>query len=269
MCPHINSAKGRISRTSIYLCCLIIVLYFVHVINNDTFRQKEFPGRHSTNKNNTNTQYTSPAIPDGRRKKPRILLVSALFPLEQTKHSSAEYAVWLANLIGKVTTDVYFFAPPSLEATIRAVRAPGAYITINTTFDSVFDIPPLKNYQAAYTAMHAKDRERKIHSPDLYAVWNAKPYLTNEAIKNLYPEKQYDYVFWNDAGSFRQVHFYETWPDPGRVREVWEEGSRRSGMPEEDLLFFALASPPFSVMKNWKEQMGHIDVVDFGEGESF
>lgn len=32
--------------------------------------------------------------------------------------------------------------------------------------------------------MHAWDRERARHAPDLYAVWNAKPWFLTEGLRN-------------------------------------------------------------------------------------
>ncbi|PFH45255.1 hypothetical protein AMATHDRAFT_91691, partial [Amanita thiersii Skay4041] len=201
----------------------------------------------------------------------RILLVSALFPLTHAKHSQADYAKWLKRYLGTVTTDIYFFAPPSLESAVVAARISGAHLTLNTTFASAFSVPPLHGLEATYQQMYKKDRERFRHSPELYAVWNAKPYLTGEAIRNMrlmYPDREYDYVFWNDAGSFREEHGFRTWPDPDRVVEVWQEGSRRSGTKVEDLMFFAAYNMPAYRMKYWKEHMGPID-VDFSEGSFF
>jgi len=76
--------------------------------------------------------------------------------------------------------------------------------------------------------------------------------------------KTYDYVFWNDAGSFREISTYKNWPDPTRIEEIFEEGSRLSGTKAEDLLFFPMQHPPYKA-KDWNEDMGPID-TDFSEG---
>jgi hypothetical protein len=194
----------------------------------------------------------------------RILVVSALFPLAKSKHSKRNYRNWLTHFLEPISTDVYFFTTPELEPIVRSVRG-NLPITINTSFSSPFDIPPLMDRHDDYVEMRARDRERFRHSPELYAIWNGKPYYLDEAVKNS-PVK-YDYAFWSDAGSFREKHTYTKWPDAGRIDQVWEEGSRLSGTKKEDLLFFPMWAPPHPTMKLWKENMGPVD-NEFIEGES-
>ncbi|KAJ3749378.1 hypothetical protein DFH05DRAFT_1476494 [Lentinula detonsa] len=195
----------------------------------------------------------------------QILLVSGLFPLSKSKHSAEDYRSWLTLFLGIVTTDVYFFTPPELAELVAEVRG-SLPIIINTTFSSPFDIPPLVNLKEPYERMHAIDRERSRHSPELYAIWNGKPYFLDEALKN--SEKQYSYSFWTDAGSFRKEHAYQSWPDSARVEEVWNEGSKLSGVAKEDLLFFPMWEPPHASMRNWQDTLGPVD-TDFSEGSFF
>jgi hypothetical protein len=144
-------------------------------------------------------------------------------------------------------------------------------ITINTTFLSPFDIPPLKDgrvrgktFREKYEEMWGWDREKHRHNPELYAIWTAKPYFLDEGLRN--SKVKYDYAFWNDAGSFRDPHSFISWPDPMRVKEIWEEGSKESGTSAEDLLFFPMWGPPHSSMQFWSEGMGPID-NEFSEGQ--
>ncbi|KIM76626.1 hypothetical protein PILCRDRAFT_826184 [Piloderma croceum F 1598] len=142
-------------------------------------------------------------------------------------------------------------------------------IIINTTFASPLDIPPLKNglgTREKYEEMWTWDREKHRHNPELYAVWTAKPYFLEEGLRN--SKINYDYAFWTDAGSFRDPHSYSSWPDPQRVKEIWEEGSRESGTSVEDLLFFPMFKPPHFSMQYWSEGMGPID-NEFSEGSFF
>lgn len=116
--------------------------------------------------------------------------------------------------------------------------------------------------------MHDWDREKKRHSPELYSVWNSKPYFLDEAVKNARMRgKVYDYAFWNDAGSFRSESHCTAWPDARRVDEVWDEGSGRSGQMKEDLLFFPITGVPHRSMRSWDENMGPVD-SEFSEGEN-
>ncbi|KAJ7118627.1 hypothetical protein C8R43DRAFT_1090993 [Mycena crocata] len=185
-----------------------------------------------------------------------------------SKHTIREYESWLSRFLQQVTTDIYFYCPVEMEALVRTCRG-DLPIVVDTTYSSPFHIPPLNASQDRYFKMHAQDRERAIHSPELYAVWNAKPFFLDKAVQTLSRAgKQYDYAFWNDAGSFRSTHKYMGWPDPSRVREIWEEGSTLSGEKEEDLLFFPITGMPSHSFKYWVQDHGPID-NEFSEGSFF
>jgi len=192
----------------------------------------------------------------------KILLVSAFFPLSKAKHSHEEYDVWLSKYLSRVSTHIYFFAPPSIEPVIRRLRG-DLPMTLNTTYASPYDIPPLVGMQEVYENMHAQDPEKEIHSPELYAVWTSKAFFLDEGLRNM--EKsgvKYDYAFWCDAGSFRLNQEFEQWPGAYRIPEIFGTGSRLTGTPSKDLLFMPLwGSPPHS-MSDWKEEDGPINTPD-------
>ena len=203
----------------------------------------------------------------------KVLLVSAFFPLSKSKHSMTQYSAWLSRFLGQITTPVYFFAPPDLEETIRSIR--GAFpIVVDTRFETAFDIPPLKGREVDYERMHEWDREKEHHSPELYAVWAAKPFLLAEALRRLSTGEgqemkdgadNVEYAFWCDAGSFRRTHTYAAWPDLARLEEVWKDGEVLSGMKKEELVFFPLQHLPDVTMQLWTENLGPID-NDVSEG---
>ncbi|KAE9398877.1 hypothetical protein BT96DRAFT_920488 [Gymnopus androsaceus JB14] len=168
----------------------------------------------------------------------------------------------------RILLTIYFYTPPELAELVAEVRG-NLPITINTTFSTPFDIPPLIDLKEAYERMHTMDRERSRHSPELYAMWNGKPYYLDEALRNANSQSnQYSYAFWIDAGSFRSEHVYRNWPDSGRVEEIWDEGSRVSGVAKEDLLFFPMWNPPHASMSNWEDSLGPVD-TEFSEGSFF
>jgi hypothetical protein len=209
--------------------------------------------------------HSSATVPHGNSS--RILLVSSLFILSKSKHSKEEYhdSDWLQRFLRPVTTEVHFYTSPDLAPTVQSVRGEGLPITIDANCNTPFDIPPLKGHEGWYK-MHSMDRESSYHSPELYSIWNAKPFFVDNAIRVMASKGQtYDYVFWSDGGSFREFNTYKSWPDPSRVDEIWQEGSRLSGTKAEDLLFFPIQYPPYNA-RNWKEDMGPID-TDFSKGE--
>jgi len=189
----------------------------------------------------------------------KILLVSAFYPLSKSKHSHEEYEVWLSSYLSKVSTHIYFFAPPDIEPMIRRLRG-DLPMTLNTTYASPYDIPPLVGLRGAYETMHALDPEITIHSPELYAVWTSKTFFLDEGLRNMGNSGVgYDYAFWNDAGSFRDEQEFDQWPGARRIPEIFEIGSRLTGTLRKDLFFMPIwGSPPYS-MRSWKEEDGPVD----------
>jgi len=204
--------------------------------------------------------YNAPDLLSGQQIQPaKILLVSAFYPLSKSKHSDEEYYAWMSRYLSNVSTHIYFFAPPDIQSVIRRLRG-DLPMTLNTTYVSPYDIPPLVGMQRSYESMHAFDPERDIHSPELYAVWTSKTFFLDEGLRNM--EKlgsRYDYAFWNDAGSFRDNQEFDRWPGAYRIPEIFEIGSRLTGTSREDLLFMPIwGSPPFS-MRYWKEEDGPLN----------
>jgi hypothetical protein len=203
-----------------------------------------------------------------------VLLVSALYPLEKSKHSSVEYARWLSHFLGSLSTDVYFFTTLDVEPLVRDVLSLNSFsilVTINTTYASPFDVPPLSGLRESYERMQVLDRERHRHSPELYAVWNAKPFFLSEGLRNARLASSsgaadYDFAFWCDAGSFRSEHVYRMWPDPERVEEVWGKATAMvSGGNDSELFFVPMAGVPEVGVRTWKAEMGPVD-WDFSQG---
>lgn len=222
---------------------------------------------------------------------PRILLVSAFFPLSKSKHSLSDYESWLRRFLSTVHTDLYFFCPPdrTIVSLIHTFRG-DLPIVIDTTYGSPFDVPPLQGLGGEggkYEEMHAWDREGFRHSGELYAVWNAKPWFLEYALKNggvngpMANGSVYDYAFWTDAGAMREdndeLYGMGTWPDPRRVQEVFEMGrrdlARVNGLgttatkEDEKLIFFPVWNLPDDKFEYWAEDMGPVD-IDFSEGAS-
>ena len=199
-------------------------------------------------------------LADGLNVTTGILLVSAMFPLTKSKHSVEDYISWFSMFLGPITTDIYFYTPPVFSPNIQKARGEGLPITLNTSYASPFDIPPLMGLEEKYQKMHKNDREMFRHFPELYAVWNAKPFFLDSALKILQRQgKVYDYAFWTDAGSFRENYAFKDWPDTHRVDHFWKKGSEISGTARDGLIFFPLSGLPESKMKHWTEEMGPVD----------
>lgn len=198
-----------------------------------------------------------------------IILVSAFYPLSKSKHSSNDYAQWLSRFLAKVKTPIYFYCPPDLKPMIRSLRGNAGPITIDTRYATTFDIPPLDNRELAYKKMHRYDREKLIHSPELYSVWTAKAFFLAEALRQLgisqnsdKPNSEVKYAFWTDAGSFRENHAYSSWPSLPHIEETF------SSLSSKVKIFFPISRLPNPSISLWSPSLGPVD-VSFSEGSFF
>ncbi|TEB38038.1 hypothetical protein FA13DRAFT_718722 [Coprinellus micaceus] len=206
----------------------------------------------------------------------RVLIVSGLFHLKKSKHAWDYYQWVLGMFLGQITTDIYFFTSPDFEQRVREVHAnspaSSSFLRVNTTYATPFAVPPLEGLERPYKEIHGRDRERKKHGPELYAVWNAKPFFTDAAVKELRREgREYDYVFWVDAGTFNQGHTYAQWPDPRRVDEFFQEAEEHRGgrgLEEKDKIIVPVYNIPSYWYRFWNERMGPID-FEFSKGSFF
>ena len=203
----------------------------------------------------------------------KILLVAALFLLPKAKHSEEVYVDWwVPRLLENVTTDLYLFVPPNVPRMETMLKRRPKHLSfyLDTNFTTPFDTPPLKGLEAQYERNNDIDPEKGFHGPHLYAVWNSKPFFLNHATKVLAAQgKNYDYVFWNDAGSFREHSVYSKWPDPQRVEQVFEEAAKKTSQRKKDMIFFPMCDFPQPSGKTWTEAMGPYpsDAESFSEGE--
>ena len=75
-----------------------------------------------------------------------------------------------------------------------------------------------KNYTNEYKEKQLLiDREKKIHSAELYAVWNLKTYILNQVAK-VNPFKS-EFFIYTDSGAWRGSQF-NNWPDESFIHKV-------------------------------------------------
>ena len=199
----------------------------------------------------TGTSSISINVPFVPSKEPQVLLVSAFYPLAKAKHTRKDYAKWMTLYLSKVKTHIYFFAPPEMERTVRKLRG-NLPMTLNTTFATPFDIPPLKGLEGRYADMNKIDPENAYHSSELYAVWSSKTYFLREALLNMESAGMtVQYAFWSDAGSFREKQDYTYWPGIERIDEIFTQGANISNTDKDELFFMPMWDYPKEPLRNW------------------
>ena len=212
--------------------------------------------------------FSTNMVPFLAPRNPQVLLVSASYPLPNPMHTHEEYTDWMTPFLSKVTTHIYFFAPPEMEGTIRKLRG-NLPMTLNTTFSAPFDIPPLRGMEGRYADMHKLDPEKAYHSPERYAGWSSKIFFLREALLNAQSTgMDVGYVFWNDAGSFREQQDFTDWPALERVDEIFAEGAKLSGMHKDELFFMPMWDVPYDDLRDWTPLEGPRELGDsIAEGQ--
>ncbi|KZV95185.1 hypothetical protein EXIGLDRAFT_766451 [Exidia glandulosa HHB12029] len=265
----VSTVAGRVLRRSpaallmLLVPCALLIYVFTHPVRSLSLARTSISQKIMA--------MHAPSLAPSTATPSRILLVSAYFPLNKSKHSQFEYHKWLLNFVGQVKTDMYVFVPPEMEEVIQDMRE-DLPIYINTTYSSISDLPPLSPLQDSFNAQHYIDPEAAKRSAELYMIWAAKPYFVREAIQNVklagygvdYQENggNYDYVFWIDAGSMREPHAFVDWPNFDKVEQIWNNGSRLTGTPAEDLILIPLEHPIPKRFAAWEERDGPIDAGD-------
>ncbi|KLO20679.1 hypothetical protein SCHPADRAFT_816395 [Schizopora paradoxa] len=229
---------------------------------------------HFTGDISTSTRHEDAALELLEPDNGEILLVSAYFPESRSRLAYENSVKRFSRFLGQVSTDIYFYTSPDFVPTIQFLRG-HLPISINTTFESPFDISVLGSRRGDYLSMANNTSGADENPPDTiiasaHAFSNAKPYLLAEAIRTtqaLYT-KSYKYAFWIDADSFDADHGFKHWPSLGRLDEVWTDGRRESGARLEDMVFIPMWDLPKVDFLLWKEERGPIG-EDFSQESLF
>jgi hypothetical protein len=145
-----------------------------------------------------------------------VTIVTAYFKLKKSKFTHGHYQNWMKNFMTSVTAPVIFFTTHDDEPNLRSLRGtlPASYVS----YPDLWDVPAASVYKDIFVSQHSIDPEQKIHSPELYAIWNLKAWFTAAAAaQNPYNST---YFMWVDVGSFRNRAF-SSWPHIGSVEKAF------------------------------------------------
>lgn len=154
--------------------------------------------------------------PNNKRSTPMpVTIVSAfVLPVNGSKHSLEDYMSWMPFFFKSVSAPIVLFLAGYSEDIFREMRGdlPMQIIPV----ESALDLPSEDlNPRVAYTyEQWMLDKEKSIHTPELYSIWNSKfGMLANVSRSNPF---QSQYFLWVDAGAFR-ARFFRSWPSTSRV----------------------------------------------------
>ena len=90
------------------------------------------------------------------------------------------------------------------------------------SFESVWGLPPVKSLRQDYVHQLTLDPERKIHVPEVFAVWNSKIWMILDA-SSINPYNS-SYFLWVDIAATRWgEHPFRNWPDEARIHHLLQK----------------------------------------------
>jgi hypothetical protein len=153
----------------------------------------------------------------GSLKSSKVTVVSLYFQLGQSKHSADEYKSWIKNFFLSVSSPLVIFTDKESIKDLLELRNRLNYQTTLYVTDNIWNVmgengkQRKRNYTHNYqNKQHSLDREKHIHNPNLYALWNLKSFIADKiAQDNFYKSSAFIYT---DSGAWRD-HAIENWPD--------------------------------------------------------
>jgi hypothetical protein len=99
--------------------------------------------------------------------------------------------------------DLFFYTTPGTWQFLTNGTKAGVNVHARFNYTDEFQIPCVSSLRSIYAAQWLIDREKRIHCPRLYAIWNGKHCLALE-VAWMNPDA---IVFWIDAGSCREQKY--------------------------------------------------------------
>ncbi|OXA43288.1 Protein HtrL, partial [Folsomia candida] len=153
-------------------------------------------------------------------------LVTAFFATGTGKHTPDEYTEWMENLLGQGETPVVIFTQPEFQELMSTAR--DGRPTEFRIYEEIWSVPWLHEphfLNKSYQEMHDLDPEKDNLTPELYAVWNSKPWFL-QTVSQLNPFNS-TYFYWMDVGSVREAGIVlNNFPSLERSSQVFGEDAR-------------------------------------------
>jgi hypothetical protein len=155
----------------------------------------------------------------------RSQLPEGLQHVHNGQETRAPYVAGVRRFLSETRSPLVIYTTPSMAKKLESVRNASLPTKFVTSYAEVWDIPiisPLREqFHTTQRALDlaSSDPDRERHIPSDYAVWNAKPFLLNEAA-NSNPFNS-SYFFWHDFAAMRaSVKPFRAWPSLRRVEAV-------------------------------------------------
>lgn len=139
---------------------------------------------------------------------PSCLIVTAYYR-SPAKHTVNQYHFWMGHFLKTINNPLVIFCDQQSVEQIIELRKE----FLDKTWIYVLPFQELYCSNINWTKDWQRDRERSIHNPNLYIIWNEKSAFVHRAMLK-HPD--YDFYMWCDIGCFRsseEMHlFAKEWP---------------------------------------------------------
>jgi hypothetical protein len=156
-----------------------------------------------------------------------VTIVTIYFEAKKSKHSREKYNNWIVKMIKSLRTDTplvafldekssNFFIQKCQQAQLTAV-----FFIAESIWHVVKKVEQIRNrtYMDEYLLKQKKmDQEKNLHHQDLYAIWNMKIHLVNQAAQQN-PFNSTFFLF-TDSGAWRNKQKFTNWPEISFVKEI-------------------------------------------------
>ena len=146
-----------------------------------------------------------------------VTIVTMLIKIPKSKHSNEDYNKWSSKMIDSIGVPFVAYIDEywseSFIKLCRERKLNGIVYIIKNIWQILNDLEMERNrnYIESYkTKQMKKDREKRIHSPELYAIWNLKAFIVNTTT-NSNPYRS-NFFIYTDCGAWRNKVF-PNWPD--------------------------------------------------------
>lgn len=148
-----------------------------------------------------------------------VTIVTCYYSIK-SKFPSSAYMEWMANFFS-LNCNMVIYTDKESESIIRSIRARHGHGLRTITIIKPIGEWEMSKYRESYLHSHEIDTEKKIHSPELYMLWNEKTYFVMDTI-NANPFSS-TWFFWVDIGCIRDkqmLRIVDTFPNPYKILDL-------------------------------------------------
>ena len=217
-------SKDKYKITAFFFISCISMIFYVHQISENKYNYQKHYKKSNINQNQANNSNFYTIERYGSLEPSDVTVVSVYFQLNKSKHSGEKYKNWTRNFFHSVSSPLVIFTDKhsikDLLELRNLLKLPTSLYVTDSIWKVMMEIEQERslNYTFNYqNKQQSLDREKHIHNPNLYALWNLKSFMVNKiAQENFYKSSSFIYT---DSGAWR-FQTLENWPDKSIVMNI-------------------------------------------------